>query len=271
MRNELCHKVIMTINGLLIVSLSSLVGCVPVMVAGAVGGATSVATSAAEERGVKGVLSDKEIAFRVRSRLVDTDAILADNVSILVRERRVLLTGTVENQKMQIDAVRCAWEVESVKDVIDETVLGPEKSIGQSAKDQWLSSQLKTKLLFANDVSSINYDYTVNEGVIYLIGIAQNQQEVNDVVEIARNIGGVNRVVNYITLKPADVNSMPMQAPQWSTQQQPVMHDDDASGYQDVTPVNSNGYMQSRYGPVQPSPYSSPQSLQRPNTASSFD
>ena len=42
------------------------------------------------------------------------------DVSTTVLNGRVLMTGLVDNQEVRIDAVRRVWEVEGVKEVINE-------------------------------------------------------------------------------------------------------------------------------------------------------
>ena len=185
----------------LLLSSSVISGCVPVIVAGAMGGSTVIATSAAEERGLTGVVSDKELSIKVNNHIESINRDLMDKITIMVRGKRVLLMGTVPNQKMQIDAVRGAWEIKGVMDVIDEIHVGLEISHNQIIKDGWISTQLKTKLVFSDNIMSINYDYHTHNGTVYIMGMAQNQSEQDSVITIARRINGVKHVVSHIILK----------------------------------------------------------------------
>ena len=38
-------------------------------------------------------------------------------------------------------------------------------------------------------------------GTVYLTGVGQDETEINRVVEIARNVGGVKKVVNHVKVK----------------------------------------------------------------------
>jgi osmotically-inducible protein OsmY len=226
-------------------TLALLTGCVPVAVVGVMGGATGVATSAAEERGIGGVISDADLKRQVRNRIEEINPNADAKVGVIVRQGRVLLTGTVETQKLQIDAVRAAWEVHGVREVIDEIRLGSEPGAGQTAKDSWISTQIKTKLLVGKNIASINYEFTTHNGVVYLIGIAQNPQELDEVLHIIRNVDGVKQVISHVTIKDqlADYYAQPGSAPAASV-----------------------------YGTPQHSPYSSPSdSLQQPNNESAFN
>lgn len=41
----------------------------------------------------------------------------------------------------------------------------------------------------------------VNHGTVYLLGVAQNEEELERVLYIASRTSGVGTVVNYVTLK----------------------------------------------------------------------
>lgn len=226
------------------VTFALLEGCVPAAVVGVMGGATGVATSAAEERGIGGVISDADLKRKVRNRIEELNPNAYAQVNVIVRQGRVLLTGTVETQKLQIDAVRAAWEVYGVREVIDEIRLGSEPSAGQTAKDAWISTQIKTKLLMGENIASINYEFTTHNGTVYVIGIAQDQQELDKVLHIMRNVDGVKQVISHVTIKsqPIDYYAQP------NSPSAPV------------------------YRTPQHNPYASPTgSLQQPNNESAFN
>ena len=122
-------------------------------------------------------------------------------LSLNVHEARVLLTGTVETQEMRLDAVRLAWQATGVKEIINEIRIGDESGIASYASDTWISTQLKTKLLFNKNVSSINYTVETVDGTVYLMGIAQNQDELDRVTATARSLSNVRKVISYVRVK----------------------------------------------------------------------
>jgi osmotically-inducible protein OsmY len=118
-----------------------------------------------------------------------------------VNEGKVLLSGNVELPEHRIIAVREAWKATGVREVINEIEVNNDSGITDYARDVWINTQLKTVLLFDKEVTSINYNVdTVNQSV-YLLGIAQNQEEINRVIAHAKDIDYVKRVVSYVTLK----------------------------------------------------------------------
>jgi osmotically-inducible protein OsmY len=175
-------------------------GCVAAPVA-IFGAATTVGTSAIEERGVGGVMSDTSISTRIKASWLAHDGDLYKNIDLQVREGRVLLSGTVDNIKQQIDAVRLVWKVSGVKEVIDETTVGKGGGFSGYASDSWISTKLKTQMLFDSRIQSINYNFQTAGGTVYLMGIAQNQEELDAVINLAKGISGVKKVVNYVRLK----------------------------------------------------------------------
>lgn len=173
-------------------------GCVPVAVVGA---GAFVGSSAVEERGVGGVVSDTGIRSGINAAWLDYDPKISEMVELSVREGKVLLTGQVDNMQTQIDAVRLAWTVGGVREVIDETKLGEGGGFSGYAGDSWITAKLKTSLVFEDDIYSINYNIKTVDGIVFLMGISQSQEENDRVIEIARSISGVKDVVNYVRSK----------------------------------------------------------------------
>lgn len=176
----------------------SIGGCAPVVF---MGGATTVATSASEERGIGGVFSDAEIKGRIQYLFINNAPDAFNNVNVVVRQGRVLLTGLVDKKQDQIDAVRYAWQAKGVKEVIDEIATKGQGGLKNYAKDSWITTQLKSKLLLEDSIRSLNYDVHTVGGIVYIMGVAQSHEELNLVVSIARKISGVRHVKSFATVK----------------------------------------------------------------------
>jgi osmotically-inducible protein OsmY len=176
---------------------ASLQGCV-----GAVIGAGATAgTAAMEERGLSGAADDTGLRLRINALLSDKDERLWRKVGMQVYMGRVLLTGTVETEAMRSDAVRLAWSAKGVKEVINELQLADSGGASGFARDTWVSTQLKSALLFDKKVSSINYSIETVLGTVYLIGLAQDRVELDRVMNHARGLSYVKKVVNYVQIK----------------------------------------------------------------------
>jgi len=173
-----------------------LTGCVGMVV----GGAATAGVAAYQERGVKGVAIDTATATKIRAKLLEEDKNLFGDVGLEVYEGRVLLTGRVPTEEMRAQAVRIAWSVADVKDVINEVVISP-NPLSDMANDTWITTQLKTTMTLDTEILAINYSIETVGGVIYLIGIAQNDAELQRVINHARAIKYVKRVVNHVRVK----------------------------------------------------------------------
>jgi osmotically-inducible protein OsmY len=169
---------------LLLLVLAS--GCTPVGLA--VGTAAGVGVASAQDRGLGGVVEDTRIRAEINERWAQADEVLWREVSLQVQEGRVLLTGTVPDQDMRLEAVRLAWQVQGVKEVINEIEVVDSEGLDGYALDTWISTQLKTKLLLDEQIYSLNYSVeTVNRSV-YLMGFARDQAELERVVQHARYV-----------------------------------------------------------------------------------
>lgn len=176
---------------------ASLQGCASAVI----GAGATVGTAAMEERGLSGVADDRASRLRINALLSDKDERLWRKVGMQVYMGRVLLTGTVETEAMRADAVRLAWSAKGVKEVINELQLADSGGASGFARDTWISTQLKFALLFDKQVSSINYSIETVLGTVYLIGLAQDRVELNRVMNHARGLSYVKKVVNYVQIK----------------------------------------------------------------------
>jgi osmotically-inducible protein OsmY len=175
----------------------SLSGCV----VAALGGAGAVGMGAAEERGFESSVDDTKIKADITAAYVDNGFTLFNEVTLTVTEGRVVLTGSVEKPETRIDAVKLAWQTAGVRQVLDEIQVTSEAGFASAAQDAWIANKLRTRLMFDGDVKNINYTVDVVNGVVYLMGIAQDQAEMDRVIATARDISDVKKVVNHVVLK----------------------------------------------------------------------
>jgi osmotically-inducible protein OsmY len=171
--------------------------CIPAVV----GSGAAVGVAATKEKGVTGAWTDTKISSAIKLALYQKDPDLHRVVDVNVQNGEVMLTGAVPNEQMHEDAVKIAWEPQGVKRVIDNIGRSQGASLGTYTKDTMITTQLKSTLMFDGDIQSRNYSIKTVSGQVYLMGIAQNQNELDKVVEYARNTGGVTKVVSYVKLK----------------------------------------------------------------------
>jgi osmotically-inducible protein OsmY len=164
------------------------------------GGATA-ATAASEERGLGQAVNDNGIMLGIENAMLQTDAGLVTKVDVNVHEGRVLLAGQVDRPEDRVTAVKLAWQQANVVEVINEIKVANSESVGEYLHDAWLAQTLRNDLLFDSQIRSINYNVDCVAGTIYLMGVAQNQAELQRVIDHARDISYVRNVISFVRLK----------------------------------------------------------------------
>lgn len=181
-----------------LLALPLLSGCVTA----AVGAVTEGAVVVAQERSVGEAVDDAGIFTEIKylySRKDVNDLLM--NVDVKVVEGRVLLSGNVKTPETQVQAVTLAWQVDGVREVINEITVNDTSSLSNYAQDVWISTQVRTRLLFTKGIRSVNYSVLTVNQVVYLMGIAQNQLELDRATKVASTTSYVKRVVSYVRLK----------------------------------------------------------------------
>ena len=163
--------------------------------------AVNVTTSSAKEKGIKEAISDGMIDAGINKEFLNHDINMFINVQIEVVEGRVLLTGSVKKPKHRLDAIKIAWKVLGVREVINEIDITEKGGIKQYLIDVKIKTQIRYKVLADKEVSSINYNFEVVNGNVYIIGIAENKKELKKLVKHINTIGGVLKVVNHSIMR----------------------------------------------------------------------
>ena len=154
-----------------------------------------------EERSFNSYVEDTIILAQLKNLYFSNNEMIFFNVSVDVVEGRILLTGTVNQIDQRIEATKLAWGIVGVIEVINEIQINNDESILDYADDLIMKTKINAQLLLEQDVLNINYSVEVVNGIVYLIGIAQNQVELDIVITISKNTYGVQNVISYVRLK----------------------------------------------------------------------
>ncbi|MDJ0935809.1 MAG: BON domain-containing protein [Kiloniellales bacterium] len=180
----------------------NLSACSPVTVA--VGAGAAVGVAAAQEKGVSAAADDVRIRAEINGLWLQTDENLLYDIELQVQERRVLLTGSVEDPELRLKAVRLCWQVDGVEEVINEIEISDKSGFTNYTRDAQISTELRSTMLVDQDIRSINYSIETVNQTIFLMGVARSQDELDRVIDHARNIEYVRRVRNYVRVKEPD-------------------------------------------------------------------
>lgn len=178
---------------------AALSGCSPAGMA--VGAAATAGTTASQERPISKAVSDAAIRSEINYKWGTHDLALYRKVSLSVIEGRVVLTGSVINPQTRIDAARIAWQAHGVKEVINEIQVENWSGVMDRGRDEWIQAKIKSRLTLDSGVMSINYSIDCVNGTVYVMGIAQSQDELDRVINHIRDTAYVRSVVSYVRLK----------------------------------------------------------------------
>jgi len=174
-------------------------GCSPASVLVTGGGSAMVVAEGERSLGV--VIDDATIKVNIAAKFLNAENNLFVNINTSVLEGRILLTGLVENQEIRIDAVRLVWEVEGVKEVINEIEIGDRTSLKDYASDLWINTQARAVAAKTVGIKSITFNFETIQGKIYIAGITTRQDLLDEMIVALKNIKGVNEIVNYVIIK----------------------------------------------------------------------
>ena len=168
----------------------ALAGCAPLVIGGAAAGAALVAT----DRRTSGIqLEDEGIELRAGSRLRDA---LGDSAHINVNSynRLVLLTGEVPNEQAKQRAEQVVSRVENVRSIVNELGVMGASTLTQRSSDVLVTGKVKASIVDAADLQINAFKVITERGTVYLMGRV-TQREADKATQIARGVGGVQRVV----------------------------------------------------------------------------
>lgn len=169
-------------------------------------GTAATATIVLREKTLDNTRQDVTIATKLGAEFIKNGLKNPGNsIDITVNEGRILLTGIARDPQKAKLAADLAWKSEGVKEVIDEIQMGDEitlhpRDFSKAFFDYGLSLRIEAALLFGRDIASVNYKITTVNGVVYLLGVSSNDEELQNVLAKVSKIRGVKKIVNYVIL-----------------------------------------------------------------------
>ncbi len=133
-----------------------------------------------------------------RLLLKDKKYVLSINTKVL--DGRIFITGKVEDPEEKLQITKMAWETNGVRSVKNNIIIKEEFNFKQSAKDLLITSQLRTAMIVNKKIKSTNYNIDTYKKKIYIYGIAQDKDEMKQVIQEAKSILDVDKVVGSILL-----------------------------------------------------------------------
>ncbi len=193
-------KIISYFIGLAILTISTLnYGCSPAGML-ASGGATTMVV-AEGDRSLGAVVDDATIKVNIAAKFLNQDSNLFVDINTSVLEGRVLLTGLVDDQETRIDAVRLVWEVEGIKEVINEIEIGNRSTIKDYANDLWINTQARAVATKTIGFRAVGYNFETIQGKIYVAGITSRPDQLESLINALKSIKGAKEIINYVIVR----------------------------------------------------------------------
>jgi hyperosmotically inducible protein len=150
------------------------------------------------------MLDDSVITTKVRAALLtdaDSKGKGADT-SVQTRKGEVVLSGFVDSQSQADREVQLAKAVDGVKAVDSKLMVKDGKSsAGNTLDDSVITLKVKSALVADDQTRGSEIAVTTNKGVVQLGGFVDSSDEQARAASVARNVEGVQSVVNDTSIK----------------------------------------------------------------------
>lgn len=169
---------------------TSLTGCFPLLLGGAMVGGTVVYT----DRRTSGTqLEDEAIELKASNRLSKELGERA-RVSAVSYNRLVLLTGEVSGEADKAVVARVVSGIDNVRSIVNEVTVVSAHPTNTQANDAIVTGKVKASLVDSKDIFAQSVKVVTERGTVYLMGRV-TEREANRATEIARGVSGVDKVV----------------------------------------------------------------------------
>ena len=169
--------------------LTSLSGCVEMIVGGAVMGAVATA----DRRTLGAQTEDKTITVKAELRvpkIAGPDA----HVNIASFNRKVLLTGEVANEAAKATVEREVRSIDGVQSIANELDISGPSSYTSRSSDALITTKVKASLVDMKTISATSFKVVTERGIVYLMGRV-TEREGQLAADIARGVSGVQKVI----------------------------------------------------------------------------
>ena len=159
-----------------------------------------VGNASLSSKGIKSSVNDTYIKTKVIANISMLDIGNLADIVVSVSMGKVLLTGYVDNYDERLEIVKEIWNVNGVKEIINELKINNSVSITDRASDLLLKTKINSKLLFKSGINSSNYSVDVVNGEVYIIGLADSLDEKVEVEKLLSNMKDIPKLITIIDI-----------------------------------------------------------------------
>lgn len=168
------------------------------------------ASEASSMSGFANAIDDASITAAVKSKLLWSRYTEGLKTTVVTKSGRVVLTGTADSAAAKELAGRLAMNTRGVvsvtnalivsktnaddKDKVKSAVASASTDAERSISDSWITTKVKSTLLYSTNVSGSDVEVTTKSGVVTLAGNLSSGAEKELAIELAQNVRGVKSV-----------------------------------------------------------------------------
>jgi osmotically-inducible protein OsmY len=153
------------------------------------------------ERGFGDRVSDATTTATVRSKLLWNRNTQGLSISVSTEDGHVTLDGEADSEAGRELAERLAANTDGV-DSVDNRIRvtadagsnGNERGVGDAVSDTWVTTKVRSTLIFSTDVPSRHISVETRDGVVHLDGEVETERERDRAIALAADVEGVVRV-----------------------------------------------------------------------------
>lgn len=151
-----------------------------------------------QERSTGRQLDDFNASLAIKSAMLRADGYVLERVDVEVTEGVALLTGSAPRPEDRVYAECVSWSAPSVRSVTNAIAIGAGRSAAETARDSWITQQVRARLVSDRAVRSVNFNIETYSGVVHLLGFARSSDERDRAAAQAAAVEGVVRVIDLV-------------------------------------------------------------------------
>ena len=178
------------------------------LISGCVSSFMSVGQVVYDRHNIQYELSNHQLQVKANHALFDTYPHLRKiaNVTVTVYNHDLIVTGQVPSKTDKKLVTKLLNDLKGSRSLFNELTIGSNRTLMQALKDSWITSQIRTRMIAANDIDPSAFKILTENGVVYVLGdVKKAQAEI--VVDFARETAGVTKVIRVMKYYQYVVNA----------------------------------------------------------------
>ena len=159
------------------------------------------ANAGISSKGFASSIDDSYTKAKIISKISTLNLSNLYDIKVSVSLGDVLLTGYTDNQLDRLKLLEKVVKIDGVNRVYNEIMINPSVSFKERTEDALFKSRIMTRLLFKSGINSNNFSLDVVGGNVYVIGLADNLAEKNNIENFLTNMNDIPKLITIINLK----------------------------------------------------------------------